>query len=54
MVDRVPLVIDCDTGIDDAVALLYACGSPEAELLAVTCVPGNIDLDLYAKVLREE
>jgi purine nucleosidase len=42
---RVPLVIDCDTGIDDAVALLYACGSPEAELLAATCVPGNIGLD---------
>ncbi len=37
------LIIDCDTGIDDALALLYAVASPEAELLAVTCTAGNID-----------
>jgi purine nucleosidase len=41
---RVPLVIDCDTGIDDALALLYACASPEAEIAAVTCVAGNVVL----------
>lgn len=45
MVERVPLIIDCDTGIDDAVALLYACASPAAELLGVTCVPGNVSLE---------
>ena len=28
-----PLIIDCDTGIDDALALLYACASPEAEIV---------------------
>jgi purine nucleosidase len=39
----VPLILDVDTGIDDALALLYACASPEAELLAVTCVGGNVD-----------
>jgi purine nucleosidase len=39
----VPLLIDCDTGIDDALALLLACASPEAELRAVTCVAGNVD-----------
>ena len=38
---RVPLILDVDTGIDDALALLYACASPEAELVAVTCLPGN-------------
>jgi purine nucleosidase len=43
--ERVPLLIDCDTGIDDALALLYACGSADAELLGVTCVPGNVGLD---------
>ena len=37
------LIIDCDTGIDDALALLYAVSSPEAELLAVTCTSGNIE-----------
>lgn len=39
--DRVPLILDVDTGIDDALALLYACASPEAELVAVTCLAGN-------------
>lgn len=44
MTARSPLLIDCDTGIDDALALLYAAASPEAELRAVTCVPGNASL----------
>ena len=39
---RVPLLIDCDTGIDDALALLYACASPAAEIVAVTCCGGNV------------
>jgi purine nucleosidase len=37
------LIIDCDTGIDDSLALLYAASSSEAELVAVTCTAGNID-----------
>jgi purine nucleosidase len=40
---RIPVVIDVDTGIDDGLALLYACASPEIEILAVTCVGGNVD-----------
>ena len=40
---RRPLIIDVDTGIDDALALLYASASPEADILAVTCVSGNVD-----------
>jgi purine nucleosidase len=43
MADRVPLLLDVDTGIDDALALLYACASPEAEVVAVTCIGGNVD-----------
>jgi len=43
MTERVPLLLDVDTGIDDALALLYACASPEAELVAVTCIGGNVD-----------
>lgn len=39
--DRTALILDVDTGIDDALALLYAAASPEVELLAVTCVSGN-------------
>ena len=40
---RTPLILDVDTGIDDSLALLYAVASPEAELIAVTCVGGNVD-----------
>ena len=43
MPDRVPLVLDVDTGIDDALALLYACASPEADLVAATCLGGNVE-----------
>ena len=35
------ILLDCDPGHDDAVALLLAHGSPEIELLAVTTVAGN-------------
>ncbi len=40
-----PILLDVDTGIDDSLALLYACASLEADLVGVTCVAGNIDLD---------
>ncbi len=43
MTERMALILDVDTGIDDSLALLYAAGSPDAELVAVTCVSGNID-----------
>jgi pyrimidine-specific ribonucleoside hydrolase len=39
-----PVVVDCDPGIDDAVAVLLACASPEIALLAVTTVYGNASL----------
>ena len=40
------IVIDCDPGQDDAVALLMALASPDKlEVLAVTTVAGNVPLD---------
>ena len=39
-----PTVLDVDTGIDDALALLLALRSPELDVLAVTCVAGNVEL----------
>ena len=39
-----PLVIDTDPGIDDALAILLALASPEVDLRLVTTVHGNVEL----------
>jgi inosine-uridine nucleoside N-ribohydrolase len=38
------LVLDCDPGHDDALAILVAAGHPEADLRAITTVAGNAQL----------
>lgn len=40
-----PIILDCDPGHDDAIAILLALASPEIELVAVTTVSGNQTLD---------
>jgi pyrimidine-specific ribonucleoside hydrolase len=40
------LLIDTDPGIDDALAILLALASPEADIEAVTVVAGNVPVDL--------
>ncbi|MGW6693031.1 nucleoside hydrolase [Rhodococcus sp. NPDC054953] len=40
--DPVPLIVDVDTGIDDALALLYLLCSPDAEILTVASTGGNV------------
>jgi purine nucleosidase/pyrimidine-specific ribonucleoside hydrolase len=41
----VPVIIDCDPGHDDALALMLAAGDPAVELLAITTVAGNQTLE---------
>lgn len=41
----VPIVIDTDAGIDDAVALWWALTDPRLEVRGITTVHGNVDLD---------
>ncbi len=41
----IPVVLDVDTGVDDACALLLAALHPGLELRAVTCVGGNAPVD---------
>ncbi len=36
------ILIDCDPGVDDAIALLLALASPELDVVAVTTVAGNV------------
>jgi inosine-uridine nucleoside N-ribohydrolase len=40
-----PIVIDCDPGHDDAIAILLALASPEVKVIGVTTVAGNQTLD---------
>ncbi|MFD3326843.1 nucleoside hydrolase [Streptomyces sp. NPDC058701] len=41
----VPLIIDCDPGHDDALAIMLAAADPAVDLLAVTTVAGNQTLE---------
>jgi pyrimidine-specific ribonucleoside hydrolase len=40
-----PVILDVDTGVDDALALLLAIRSPDLDVRAVTCVAGNAQVD---------
>jgi purine nucleosidase len=49
-----PIIIDCDPGQDDALAILLALASPEElEVLAVTAVAGNVPLALTERNARK-
>jgi pyrimidine-specific ribonucleoside hydrolase len=41
----IPVIMDCDPGHDDAIALLLALASPELEVKAITIVGGNQTLE---------
>lgn len=41
----IPVILDCDPGHDDAIALLLALASPEVDLVGVTTTHGNQTLD---------
>ena len=40
----IPVILDCDPGTDDAVAILLALASPELAVLAITVAGGNVGL----------
>jgi purine nucleosidase len=44
-----PLLVDCDTGIDDAIALLYLLADPDVDICAITTVFGNISAATAAR-----
>lgn len=46
---KTKMIIDCDTGVDDALAITYILADPDIELLGVTATFGNIDVDSAAR-----
>src|SRR5436305_330413 len=42
--EQMPLLVDSDGGIDDALALLLLLSSPSVQLEAITVVFGNVDV----------
>lgn len=40
-----PVFVDVDTGVDDALALVYLLASPEAELVGIASTGGNVGVD---------
>ena len=50
------IIIDCDPGHDDAIAIMLALASPELEVLGITVTYGNVGLEnttRNAMVMRE-
>jgi purine nucleosidase len=48
-VSALPIIIDCDPGIDDSVAILVALASPELDLRGITVVSGNAPLEVLVR-----
>lgn len=48
-----PIIIDCDPGVDDAIALMLALRSPELSVRGVTVVAGNVPLALTQRNARQ-
>ena len=42
----VPVLLDCDPGVDDAMALLYGLAAPRIDIVAIGTVWGNVSVDL--------
>lgn len=47
------IIIDCDPGIDDAIAILLAIADPEIKLMGITTIAGNISVDKTFKNARK-
>ena len=49
-----PIILDCDPGQDDAVAIFLAMASPdELDILGITAVAGNVPLELTQRNARQ-
>jgi inosine-uridine nucleoside N-ribohydrolase len=47
--EKKPVIIDCDTGTDDAIAIIAALYSPELDVRAFTPVAGNVEVEYTSR-----
>ena len=47
------VILDCDPGMDDSMAIILACKSPELEVLAITTTHGNYPVDVTSTNARK-
>ena len=47
--NRIKILLDVDTGVDDSLALLYALNKEEVEIVGITTVCGNVEARLAAE-----
>jgi len=45
----IPLLVDCDTGIDDALALTYLACREDVEFVGIVSTAGNVDVDAVTR-----
>lgn len=43
--EKIPVIIDCDPGVDDALAIILALSSEKLKVTAITSVAGNVDVE---------
>lgn len=53
MLDRKKIILDCDPGMDDSMAIVMAAKSEKIDLLAVTTLNGNYPADVTASNARK-
>ena len=46
---KMKMIIDCDTGVDDALAISYILANPDIEFLGVSTTFGNVSVDMSVK-----
>ena len=51
--EKYPVWIDCDPGVDDAAALLLAHRQAETDIVGISTVAGNVDLEKTTKNARQ-
>lgn len=51
--EKIPVIVDCDPGHDDAIALVTALASEQLQILGITAAPGNQTVEKTSENIRK-